>query len=357
MAEQYYVVLTDAGKAAEAAAVAAGVALELTHFAVGDGGGVEQVPDATRTALVNETYRGEITSLKVSPEQENQIMAQLVLPSAVGGFVVREIGLLTSDGVLFAISNCAAIEKPSSGVAVNLTFRLLVSDTENITLKVATGDGIFLRQDANLSDVNDANAARANLNAYPITGGEIKGEVWSNVVNNFRIIANNKSFFWRFDGENYYLLLTADGDPNGGWNEKRPLYVQWSTGKVFTDEDFTTVGRLLTGSGASWLAADGNVYGSVWGGYLNEWIAAKANDAYNNAYNNAYNSAINWAYANCVQDIRLGSSSEFQERSNTERLTGGVMSSWADYGSSNYWIRLRPLQKAVGGTWYTVSYV
>lgn len=78
-------------------------------------------------------------------------------------------------------------------------------------------------------------------------------------------------------------------------------------------------------------------------------------DAQNRA-NNAENNARNWAYGNCVQDIRFGASTEFKERSNNENMNGGVMTSFKDAGSSNYWIRMRPLQKAVGGNWYTVGY-
>lgn len=63
-----------------------------------------------------------------------------------------------------------------------------------------------------------------------------------------------------------------------------------------------------------------------------------------------------WTNASFVGDIRLGASSEFQERGNNERMGGGVMTSFKDAGSSNYWIRLRPLQKLINGNWYTVGY-
>ncbi|WP_208950161.1 phage tail protein [Rahnella sp. ChDrAdgB13] len=59
---------------------------------------------------------------------------------------------------------------------------------------------------------------------------------------------------------------------------------------------------------------------------------------------------------NIVQDMRFGTSAEFQERSNNEHVDGGVMTSFKDSGSSNYWIRVRQLQKLINNTWYTVSY-
>ncbi|HHQ9173594.1 TPA: phage tail protein [Yersinia enterocolitica] len=41
----------------------------------------------------------------------------------------------------------------------------------------------------------------------------------------------------------------------------------------------TAVGNVASGNGNSWLAADGNVYGSVWGGYLSTYIGNMRNTA------------------------------------------------------------------------------
>ncbi|NUU67040.1 phage tail protein [Enterobacteriaceae bacterium BIT-l23] len=181
MMSEYLSIITDQGKDLEAAAKESGTQIELQKFVVGDGSGKQVTPDPARTALVNEVYRGDISSLKVSPDQSSQYIAMLVLPPDVGGFVVREVGLLTSDGVLYSVGSSPAIEKPNDGVSVNLQYRLAVSETESITLQVATGDGLFLRQDENLNDVNDKAESRKNLglgsmavqnaNAVNITGG------------------------------------------------------------------------------------------------------------------------------------------------------------------------------------------
>ncbi|KJW76415.1 pyocin knob domain-containing protein, partial [Enterobacter hormaechei] len=63
------------------------------------------------------------------------------------------VGLLTDAGELYSVANCAAIEKPENGVSVNLQFRLAVSETAAVELKVATGDGLFLRLDRNLGEI------------------------------------------------------------------------------------------------------------------------------------------------------------------------------------------------------------
>lgn len=163
MAEKYYSILTNRGKELEAQSSATGKPVIIKDFVVGDGNGQPVKPDPTRTALVHEVYRNAISALRVSPDQVNQFIAQLVLSEKVGGFVVREVGLLTDAGELYSVANCAAIEKPENGVSVSLQYRLAVSETANIELKVATGDGLFLRQDANLSDVKDAALSRKSL--------------------------------------------------------------------------------------------------------------------------------------------------------------------------------------------------
>ena len=163
MAEKYYTILTNRGKELEAQSSATGKPLIIKDFVVGDGNGQAVKPDPALTTLVHEVYRAAISALQVSPDQANQFIAQLVLPPDVGGFVVREVGLLTDAGELYAVANCAAIEKPVSGISVKLQFRLAVSETADIELKVTTGDGLFLRQDANLGDVKDAAESRKNI--------------------------------------------------------------------------------------------------------------------------------------------------------------------------------------------------
>src|SRR5690606_12288292 len=163
MAEKYYSILTNRGKELETQSSATGKPVIIKDFVVGDGNGQAVKPDPAQTKLVREVYRNAISALQVSPDQANQFIAQLVLATGVGGFVVREVGLLTDAGELYSVANCAAIEKPENGVSVNLQYRLAVSETASIELKVATGDGLFLRQDANLSDVKDASLSRKSL--------------------------------------------------------------------------------------------------------------------------------------------------------------------------------------------------
>lgn len=159
MAEKYYSILTNRGKELEAQSSATGKPVIIKDFVVGDGNGQAVKPDPAQTKLVREVYRNAISALQVSPDQANQFIAQLVLAAGVGGFVVREVGLLTDAGELYSVANCAAIEKPENGVSVNLQYRLAVSESANIELKAATGDGLFLRIDKNLTEIAEKGEA------------------------------------------------------------------------------------------------------------------------------------------------------------------------------------------------------
>ncbi|WP_241424391.1 phage tail protein [Citrobacter cronae] len=185
----YYSIITNRGKELEAEALASGRLIVLTHFVVGDSNGKQVKPDPAQIRLINETYRGDIAELVVSPEQSTQLMAKIVLPTGIGGFTVREVGLMTDAGELYAVANCPSIDKPVGGVSVNMQFRLAVSDTSNITLNVATGDGLFLRIDQNLKEIKarGAEAQKTSRESIGVLDGttQQKGLVQLNsAVNN-----------------------------------------------------------------------------------------------------------------------------------------------------------------------------
>lgn len=377
MAEQYYSILTNRGKELEAASSASGTPVIIKDFVIGDGNGRAAAPDPAQTALVREVYRHAISKLDVSHEQPNQWVAHLVVPADVGGFTIREVGLLTDAGELYAVANCAAIEKPVTGINVNLQFRLAINETASIELKVATGDGLFMRQDANLSDLNNIAKALENLGlnlvgnwqavqanggkhstgnhriyvdwsdvdgklhitvdatdvgelfttqnpptaaqtgAYPASGGNLNEEASVTVISNEkagrngdylyspmyrtalknrggdRDFADGASFFMRMVehvGTLAYGELVFDGfgsinsfvfDQNGHFHANGNLY-----------------------AGQSYLTGDGNIYGSIWGGWLSNWVLQQDN-ALNIAINNQLNS-MNADRNNCVRATARG---------------------------------------------------
>ncbi|MGL4270140.1 MAG: phage tail protein [Plesiomonas sp.] len=140
---KYFAILTNLGAGKLANAAALGTKLEMTHIAVGDGGGVsapEPTPDPAMTDLLGEKRRAAINSLSIDPLNPNQIIVEQVIPETDGGFWIREIGLFDKAGTLIAYSNCAGSYKPQlqegSGRALVIRMLLIVSSTAAVSLKI-----------------------------------------------------------------------------------------------------------------------------------------------------------------------------------------------------------------------------
>ncbi|EGJ51814.1 phage tail protein [Desulfocurvibacter africanus] len=141
MAEQFYTILTKVGHAKLANALALGQSVGLTHMAVGQGqsGGYYE-PTETQTTLKSEAWRGPVNALNVDPQNANWLVAELVIPTSVGNFTVREAGLFDAEGDLIAVGKYPQTYKPqlADGAGKDLYIRLIVqvSNTSVVTLKV-----------------------------------------------------------------------------------------------------------------------------------------------------------------------------------------------------------------------------
>ncbi|PHM38588.1 phage tail protein [Xenorhabdus innexi] len=137
---KYFALLTRLGADRLANAAALGTKIEITHMAVGDGGGQLPTPDTNQTQLINEKRRAAINVLSIDPKNTNQIIAEQVIPEHDGGWWIREIGLFDKDGVLMAVANCAETYKPQlqegSGRTQTIRMVLIVSHTNAVTLKI-----------------------------------------------------------------------------------------------------------------------------------------------------------------------------------------------------------------------------
>ncbi|WP_251366469.1 phage tail protein [Aeromonas hydrophila] len=140
MSAIYSAILTAAGQAKLANAVALGVPLKITHMAVGDGNGQPVTPNAAQTALVRERRRAPINTLFQDPTNQSQLVAEQIIPENVGDWWIREAGIFSEDGTLIAIANTPDTYKPllSSGAGRTQVIRivLIVSDTSAVELKI-----------------------------------------------------------------------------------------------------------------------------------------------------------------------------------------------------------------------------
>ncbi|HAK8203117.1 TPA: hypothetical protein H2W01_002677 [Salmonella enterica] len=150
------------------------------------------------------------------------------------------------------------------------------------------------------------------------------------------------------DSRMHFVIRDANGLPRAYiWKDKGGDGLHINNGSdgggefVFgKNSEFYSPSHLHAGS--AMVAPDGNVYGTVWGGWLNNNVNGRA--------------TWDWVNQNFVQNIRLTTPIEYSERGLTERVPGGVMTSWADYGGSNYHIKWRLLQKFINGQWVTADY-
>ncbi|KAF1024423.1 MAG: hypothetical protein GAK29_02583 [Acinetobacter bereziniae] len=92
MANTYKGILTNNGKALIANATVNNK-INYSHIAVGDGNGSVPTPSEIRPALINEKARIALNVVEINPNNTNQIVCQAIIPTNVGGFYIRELGL------------------------------------------------------------------------------------------------------------------------------------------------------------------------------------------------------------------------------------------------------------------------
>lgn len=130
--------MTNLGRSKEAAAIANGTAIVITHIAIGDGA---TVPSGGETALYHEITRKSVSGHGTVTGAANVAYFDIFLEAAEGPYTIREAGLIDQDGDLIAIARYdPPINKPTpaSGQTVEGTVRLEVafSNIANVTIVV-----------------------------------------------------------------------------------------------------------------------------------------------------------------------------------------------------------------------------
>ncbi|WP_095189075.1 phage tail protein [Pseudomonas sp. Irchel 3E19] len=132
--------LTTLGVAKKTNCDALGIPWEPRYMLIGDANGTDPVPSPAQTKLINQRYRAQLNQLRVSPTDDNVLIAELVLPPDVGGWWIRELALEDKDGVFSAVANVAPSYKPllAQGSGRNQVVRMhvITSGTSNIQLKI-----------------------------------------------------------------------------------------------------------------------------------------------------------------------------------------------------------------------------
>lgn len=138
----YKTKITTLGLAKLATAIANSTTISLTTMKLGDGNGnhVDE-PNVNASELLRTVWTGSLSYIKPDPVITNRFIAEAVVPSNVGGWTVREVGLFDSDGDLIVNANFPEVYKPTDteGAVRDLIVR--------IYFEVVNGDTIAIEFD------------------------------------------------------------------------------------------------------------------------------------------------------------------------------------------------------------------
>ncbi len=178
----YFAIVTNKGTEKMATYLQSGKKIEIAFVAVGDGNGQIPMPDPARTALVNEVWRGPAQTVQ-DQANKNVIKATSVIPTDVGGWNVREIGLIDGDGDLFAIANAPGYPKISIADGINndmqVGMRVAVSNRDSIIVTVDGTVIIATMQDVKNHD-DDTNAHNKHFKNMALHVSDKDRKNWDN---------------------------------------------------------------------------------------------------------------------------------------------------------------------------------
>lgn len=189
MAENFYTILTNIGKAKIANATALKTQLNITKIAVGDGNGSYYEPTESQTVLKNQVWTGNISSIKVDDNNSNWIIVEAVIPATDGGFTIREAAIFDDSNSMIAIGKFPETYKPvaSDGSTKDLYIKFVieVSNASSVTLTLDPTVIIATKNDIkdlagvgrttetvkkNADDIKSLNTQIAENNIYPAGG-------------------------------------------------------------------------------------------------------------------------------------------------------------------------------------------
>lgn len=136
MAQTSFALMTNLGRAKEAAALANATSINITHIAIGDG---VTVPSGGEVSLYSEVDRKTISAHGTVVGAENTAYFDCFLAANDGPYSIREAGLIDSEGDLIAIAHYnPPISKPvpASGQTVEGTVRIEVAFSDIATVNI-----------------------------------------------------------------------------------------------------------------------------------------------------------------------------------------------------------------------------
>ncbi|EKE4468330.1 tail fiber protein [Salmonella enterica] len=258
------------------------------------------------------------------------------LPSGSRRFAINNTGVTVLPSADYFFLEVLAKRDVANGSCI-----LATSNTGNVWIGLrytvpANAAFTWTQLNQNVQNLGLTEAVNRALNAVQKNGDTMTGNL-----------------FLKNDGRMHFAIMDEDG------NVRMWLYKDKGGDGVRINNGYDGGGEFVFNknsefyspshlhAGAAIFGSNGDVYGSAWGNaWLTSWITNQLN----------MRATTGWVNQNFVKDVRLAAPVGYSERRLNERVPGGVMTSWADYGGSNYHIKWRQLQKLVNNQWLTVSY-
>ena len=239
---EYYNVTTNLGDAEIANAIATNTKLNITHIAFGDGNGSVPTPNKNRTSLVREVHRQAVTKYERHATNANWIVIETIIPSGVGGFTIREMGII-ANGKLISHGSHAPFEKVAdpSGVS-EYRLRFTQNVTDGSVVEMTLDESLIYATQAWIdenyiprSEIVDN--LTTNDETKPVSAAQAKNlqdnkldkddvvDLLTSIDSKKALSANaGRSLFQMFlnsHGVNGYQKIANPIDPN------KPLIIQW----------------------------------------------------------------------------------------------------------------------------------
>ena len=260
-----------------------GLKINLTHMAVGDGGGNPTAPSIDQDKLVREIAgtRLPINRIVQNPDNPRQYYAEIAIPVDLAGFTMREAGIYDDAGAMFAVASLPETYKPTAaeGAYSDAVVRLIfeVSDAEIVTMQidpnVALATHTWVMNNVTLATLIPGGTARQILRKRTNTDGDYEwgdeGEVnvIVSTIEEQQTLANNQTrvdlLFTTTDGLAVYIdgkRLAATADASGWTRAPEDLDTRIVLGQAYAaGSKLIAVQNEPTGTQAPGLQRDRNL--------------------------------------------------------------------------------------------------
>lgn len=161
----YYTLLTMIGAAEFVNAKAANITVPFTHLAVGDGNGAAIIPAEGMKSLVREVHRVPISSITADVNNPNWLVIEAVLPTSIGGWTVREVGLIGGAAAkLLAVGNFPDTYKPqlAEGSARDIVIRMIIQVGNTSVVQLTVDPSVALATSQSIANAIAAHVLAVN---------------------------------------------------------------------------------------------------------------------------------------------------------------------------------------------------